>query len=73
MEDILMRRAVEEITAVLGNLSTDELQHVERVIHDLYKARHETIIYDDDYGIWTEQDQVSVATEVFKLLDKSEN
>lgn len=68
-----MRRAVEEITAVLGNLSTDELQHVERVIHDLYRARHETIIYDDDYGIWTEQDQVSVATEVFKLLDKSEN
>ena len=64
---------IQEITAALTNLSTDELQHIERVIRDLYRDRHETIIYDDDYGIWMEQDQVSVATEVFKLLDKSEN
>ena len=64
---------IEEITAALPNLSTDELRHIERVIRDLYRARHETIIYDDDYGIWTEQDQNSVAAEVFELLDKAEN
>lgn len=64
---------IQEITAALPNLSTDELQHIERVIRDLYRARHETIIYDDDYGIWTERDQNSVATEIFELLDKSEN
>ena len=64
---------IQEITAALPNLSTDELQHIERVIRDLYRARHETIIYDDDYGIWTEQDQVSTAAEVFELLDKAEN
>ena len=64
---------IQEITAALPNLSTDELQHIERVIRDLYRARHETIIYDDDYGIWTEQDQNSVAAEVFELLDKAEN
>ena len=64
---------VQEIEASLPNLSTDELQHIERVIRDLYRARHETIIYDDDYGIWTEQDQNSVAAEVFELLDKAEN
>ena len=64
---------IQEITAALPNLSTDELQHIERVIHNLYRARHETIIYDDNYGIWTEQDQVSTAAEVFELLDKAEN
>ena len=64
---------VQEIEASLPNLSTDELQHIERVIRDLYRARHETIIYDDDYGIWTEYDQNSVAVEVFELLDKAEN
>ena len=64
---------IQEITAALPNLSTDELQHIERVIRELYRARHETIIYDDNYGIWTEQDQNSVAAEVFELLDKVEN
>ena len=66
-------RTIQEIEASLPNLSTDELQHIERIIRDLYRARHETIIYDDDYGIWTEQDQISVAAEVFELLDKAEN
>ena len=64
---------IQEITAALSNLSTDELQRVERVIRDLYRARHETIIYDDGYGIWTEQDQVSTAAEVFQLFEKEEN
>ena len=66
-------RTIQEITAALPNLSTDELQHIERVIRELYRARHETIIYDDDYGIWTEQDQVSTAAEIFQLLEKEED
>ena len=66
-------RTVQEIEASLPNLSIDELQHIERAIHDLYRVRRERIIYDDDYGIWTEQDQNSVAVEVFELLDKAKN
>ena len=66
-------RTVQEIEASLTNLSPDELRHIERVIRDLYRARHETIIYDDGYGIWTEQDQISTAVEVFESLDKAEN
>ena len=66
-------RTVQEIEVSLPNLSTDELQHIERVIRELYRTRYETIIYYDDYGIWTEQDQLSVAAEVFELLDKAEN
>ena len=63
----------QEIEASLINLSTDELQHIEQAIHDLYRVRRECIIYDDNYGIWTEQDQNSVAAAVFELLDKAEN
>ena len=47
-------RTIKKIIAALPNLSPDELRHIEQVIHDLYRARHETIIYDDDYGVWTE-------------------
>ena len=72
-EDIFIMCTIREITAVLPKLSTDELSHIERVIHDLYRVRREHIIYDDNYGIWTEQDQNSVAAEVFELLDKAEN
>ena len=63
---------IEDITASLPTLTTAELHHIERVIHDLYRGRHEPIIYDDDYGIWTEHDQISAAAEVFELFDKSE-
>ncbi|MCG9133127.1 hypothetical protein J5I95_15730 [Candidatus Poribacteria bacterium] len=66
-------RTVEKIMASLPNLSTDELQDIEQAIHDLYRVRRERIIYDDNYGIWTEQDQNSVAVEVFELLDKAES
>ncbi|MBI4531452.1 MAG: hypothetical protein HY709_07995 [Candidatus Latescibacteria bacterium] len=63
---------IQAIAASLSRLSTDELHHIERVIHDLYRARHEPVIYDDTYGIWTEYDQISAASEVFELLDKQE-
>lgn len=63
---------IQKITAALPNLSTDELRHIERAIRDLYRDRHETIIYDD-YGIWTEQDQISVAAEVFQTFEKDED
>ena len=63
---------IQEIAALLPNLTTAELHHIERVIHDLYRVRHEPIIYDDDYGIWTEHDQVSVASEVLEMFDKEE-
>lgn len=64
---------IQEVKASLPSLSTDELHHIERVIHDLYRARNEPVIYDDTYGIWTEYDQTSAASEVFELLDKQEN
>ncbi len=64
---------IQEITSALSDLSTDELHHIEQAIHNLYRARHEHIIYDDDYGIWTEADQISAAAAVFNLLNEEED
>jgi len=64
---------IQEIEASLPSLSTYELHHIERMIHDLYRARHEPVIYDDAYGIWTEYDQISAASEVFEIFDKQED
>ena len=64
---------IQEITAVLSTLSADKLHHIERSIRNLYRVRHEHIIYQDDYGVWTEQDQISAAAAVFNLSDKEED
>ena len=63
---------IKEIEASLPSLSTDELHHLERVIHALYRARNEPIIYDDAYEVWTVHNQMSAALEVFELLDRPE-
>ncbi len=60
---------IQEITSILPRLSTEELQSIEHAIHALYRNRNENIIYDDVYGIWTDQDQNLASAEVFKLLD----
>jgi hypothetical protein len=50
----------DEIKSALPKLSTVELYWIERSIHELYRQRNQHIIYDDAYGIWTEEDQASV-------------
>jgi hypothetical protein len=63
---------VAEITKALPNLSNDELQQVERALISIYRQRKTGIIYDDAYGVWTEEDQASVAAEVFAMMDAEE-
>ena len=64
---------IQKIEASLPSLSTDDLHYLEHMIHDLHRARHEPILYDDAYGIWTEFDQLSAASEVFEMHDKQED
>ena len=63
---------VSEIQAVLPKLPPQELQEVESLVREQYRARKMGILYDDAYGVWTEEDQVSAAAEVFALLDQQE-
>jgi hypothetical protein len=61
-----------EIEAALPSLSTSELQQLEQALLHLYRKRNVPIIYDDSYGVWTEEDQVAADAETLVLLDQTE-
>jgi len=63
---------VAEITSALPTLSTEELQQVEGSLISIYRQRKSGIIYDDAYGVWTEEDKTAVADQVFAMLDEEE-
>jgi len=63
---------VAEISNALTSLNDAELRQVEQAVISLYRQRGTGIIYDDAYGVWTEEDQASAAAEVFALMDKAE-
>ena len=63
---------VAEVKSALSNMSLPELRQVEQAVRQLYRERHPGILYDDAYGIWTEDDQVSAAAEAFRLMDQQE-
>ncbi len=64
---------VSEIQAALPLLSADELRAVDLALRDQFRARKLGILYDDAYGVWTEQDQASAAAEAFGLMDRQES
>jgi hypothetical protein len=63
---------VSEIQAALPKLTARELHEVEGLVREQYRARQIGILYDDAYGVWTEEDQASAAAEVFAQLDQEE-
>jgi len=63
---------VAENTNALPELSTLELQQVERALISIYRQRRNGIIYDDAYEVWTEEEQASAAAQVFALMDAEE-
>ena len=67
-----MSTKTKEIQAALSGLSTRELYLIERSIHEMYRKRNENILYDDAYGVWTEEDQSSAAAEAFAIISDQE-
>lgn len=63
---------VKEIQAALPQLSSEELGLVDAALREQFRQRKVGILYDDAYGIWTEEDQASAAAEVFALMDREE-
>ena len=70
---LLGMSTVTEIQAALPTLTTEELQTVDAALREQFRARKLGILYDDAYGQWTEQDQLSVAAEVLALMDEEES
>ena len=64
---------MQEIQATLSELTSEDLQKLEGEIHKLYRQRKDPVIYDDAYGVWTEDDQASVADAALSILDAQEN
>lgn len=67
-----MSTRTQEIQAALSGLSTRDLYLIERSIHEMYRQRNENILYDDAYGVWTEEDQASAAAEAFTVISDQE-
>lgn len=63
---------VSEIQAALPRLTSAELEAVDAALRDQFRARKIGILYNDAYGVWTEEDQASAAAEAFALLDQQE-
>ena len=64
--------SVIEIQAALPNLTVEELRAIDTAVREQFRARKVGILYDDSYGVWTEDDQASAAAEVFAMLDREE-
>ena len=54
----------------MPQLTTEELCAVDAALREQFRARKVGILYDDAYGLWTEQDQASAAAEAFALMDQ---
>ena len=62
-------RTLAEIKNALPQLSAEELMRVEVTLHRIRRERKQGIIFDDTYGVWTEDDQASVAAEAWSLME----
>ena len=63
---------VSEIRAALPRLTAEELRAIDAAIREQFRTRKPGILYDDAYGLWTEEDQASAAAEAFALMDQEE-
>jgi len=56
----------------LLRLTAEELERVERAVHNQFRRRGGGIVYDDTYGVETEADLIASADAAFQLYDKAE-
>ena len=61
-----------EIEAAVPALTTAELQHLEKTLHQLYRERGDALVIDDKYGVLTEGDLIAEADAAFCEYDREE-
>ena len=64
--------SIAEIEAAIPRLSLEELHRIEQAVHLQYRERHDSVIYDDSYGVITEADLIASADRAFLIYDKEE-
>jgi hypothetical protein len=60
--------SVAEIYNALSGLNNDELRQVERALISIYRQRRTGIIYDDAYGVLTEQDLAVICQDSLDVI-----
>ena len=64
---------VADINQALDQLDVEQLLQIEGRIHALQRQKSSGVILDDDYGLWTEEDQASAAAQAWEVLEASES
>jgi hypothetical protein len=59
-----------DIINVLPSLTTEELQQIERKLIAIYRERKQGIIFDDFYGVLTEEEHMAAICETWAMLDE---
>ena len=62
----------QEIIRALPTLTNEELCKVERVLIQIYRERKVGIVFDDAYGVLTEEDLLASTAETFVEMDMAE-
>ena len=65
-------KTVSEIIKVLPSLTTRELQTIERQLIEIYRQRKQGIIFDDTYGVLTEEESLAAVGQTLAALDDVE-
>ena len=65
-------KTVTEIIKVLPSLTTSELQTIERQLIEIYRQRKQGIIFDDAYGVLTEEEHMTAIGETMATIDEAE-
>jgi hypothetical protein len=65
-------KTVTDIIEVLPSLTTKELQGIERQLIEIYRQRKQGIIFDDAYGVLTEEEHMAAIGETWATLDGAE-
>ena len=60
---------VAEIAGAIPKLSNQELREVERLVLQTYRERRVGIIFDDAYGIMTEDDLRAIQEDALRVID----
>ena len=71
--DTFLLMSFAEIEETLPKLTAEELMRLEALLHRLQRERRLGVLYDDAYGVWTEDDQVSVVAEAWDVLESGDS
>lgn len=61
-----------EIESAAAGLTTEELRHLEKTLHEIFQKRGVGVIYDDDYGAMSDEQLIAEADAAFLAYDEAE-